>query len=717
MKVLEFLKNQKVKRVGIGFIIAFIILLLELFVFNYRAYSPQGSNFTVSTSNVQVSYAALVDDESASKPTYRITSNTYPSFKISFDEEKDIRTVAPLIDFTSEDIYRYEMSVTGYYVDNGKNITIEPYRTIEYIRGLEISRYYQTEFNHPVSQLEITFKAIDHTDSIYNQQFTFEGFELNYKVPFHFSAFRFLGLNFLALGTYGIVLLFINRKKEATDQPKKPLKQRILDFVIYALPIIGVTIIYALYANFMREFSSANSGTQLSKELVDAFLKGHVYLDAVPSDELLALPNPYDRAARNGVSYLWDHLLYNGKYYSYYGITPVFMLFLPFKVIFNRYLADAYVVLLFTIIGLVFMALSFETLVNQISLKRKIPLYLKYTLYLILAIGSGACFQVVRPYFYEVATSCAFMCAMIALFHFLKSGVLYPNPEKKYFYYHLVFSSLWVSLAVLARATFALYAIAHLIYLGYYFIKNRKEMVKKQIVLFFVLALAPYAVFGSIQCAYNYMRFGSIFDFGIQYSLTIADFMHMPFHFGNVLTSIFHFFFNPGVTMEYPFFMKGNTLTFGAAYYYYETGATIGLFARIPLLFSIFVLPFFIASTKKERLLRLLLGWFPCVIIPLIQVILTWQSGYATRYYTDFSWPILLFMIVLWLKFYDERVQSEHGELGVLVIMCASVLLGFIYTSGTILVYIPCITHYYGNAQPAFTNFYYRLGRLLSFWR
>lgn len=718
MKFLNFLKNAKVKKIGIGLLISFIVLLLEVFVFNYRAFPGRGEKLFLNNTDVQVNYASLVEGDSYSEKTYEINGTSYPFLRIIFSEEKDIRTVAPQIEFVEPDIYRFEMSVTGYYTaPNGTRVTIDSYRNIDCVKGLNYSRYFETEFNHPVDQLNITFKAIDKTSSIKNLHFIFKGIEFNYKIPFYFSAFRFFGITGLGLGVYSIVLLFLHERKKLAEQPKRSIKQIILDVIVYALPVIGVIVIYAFYGNFMRPFASLDYGTQLSKELVDAFLKGHVHLDMVPSEELLALANPYDPKARVGISYYWDHLLFNGKYYSYYGITPVFLVFLPFKVIFNYYLSDAYAVLAFTVIGLIFLALSYETLIKQISLKNKVPLYLKYTLFLIVAIGSGACFQVVRPYFYECSTSCAFMCAMVALFHFMKSGILFKNPEKKYFYYHLVFSSLWMSLAVLARATFALYAIAHVVYIAYFFIKNHKELATKQKVLFFVCSLTPYVIFGSIQCVYNYLRFKSIFDFGIEYSLTIADFKHMPFHFGNVLTSFFHFLFNPGTPKEFPFFINYNTLTFGGAYYYYESGATVGLFARIPMLFGIFVLPFFITSTKKERLTRLLLGWFPCVILPFIQVGLTWQSGYATRYYTDFTWPMLLFMVVIYLKFFDEKAQSEKGQKGVLVFMSASLLIAFLYTSGTLLVYVPYITQSYGTPHYQFTNFYYRLGRLLSFWR
>ena len=72
-------------------------------------------------------------------------------------------------------------------------------------------------------------------------------------------------------------------------------------------------MIFAFYGNFTYKLASATDGTQISKELVDAFMKGHVYLDEKPSEALMALSNPYDPNMRGGISYLWDHLYYNGQ--------------------------------------------------------------------------------------------------------------------------------------------------------------------------------------------------------------------------------------------------------------------------------------------------------------------------------------------------------------------------------------------------------------------
>lgn len=70
--------------------------------------------------------------------------------------------------------------------------------------------------------------------------------------------------------------------------------------------------------------------------LAESMLNGHIYLDYDDIDpKLLEMENPYDPDLRKlqDVSFHWDHAFYNGHYYMYFGVVPVFLLFLPFRLI------------------------------------------------------------------------------------------------------------------------------------------------------------------------------------------------------------------------------------------------------------------------------------------------------------------------------------------------------------------------------------------------
>ena len=75
------------------------------------------------------------------------------------------------------------------------------------------------------------------------------------------------------------------------------------------------------------------------EKLAEAFLEGHLDIDYGDMDpKLLALENPYDPAERQkaGVFYHWDHSFFNGKYYMYFGVVPVVLVFLPFRAVFGQ---------------------------------------------------------------------------------------------------------------------------------------------------------------------------------------------------------------------------------------------------------------------------------------------------------------------------------------------------------------------------------------------
>ena len=70
-------------------------------------------------------------------------------------------------------------------------------------------------------------------------------------------------------------------------------------------------------------------------QLAVSITEGHFYLDIEPSEELMAMDNPYDRNQRDAdhVEFQWDTAYYNGKYYSYFGVLPVFIYYLPYYLI------------------------------------------------------------------------------------------------------------------------------------------------------------------------------------------------------------------------------------------------------------------------------------------------------------------------------------------------------------------------------------------------
>ena len=722
----EKFHNKLIRRAAIFLGLFAVTVLIECTAFNYRAFPGRGEVSAYdadSTSLVATEVTKTTEVTEDGKQVWKTKSRTWPTFTLNFDEPKTVNTVFLDLFFEDDRVYRYEADVRGSYIENGKTITVTSSMTMEVVRGAEYTKYFMPDFNHAMDKITIALKSVGNFSYIVGTKMDFGGIHINEKMPFNFSWVRVGFMMIAASSTMFFICLFRDRhikddefaRGEATPKKKIPWAE----IIVYAIPLAAIILMYALHGNFAHNVFNPDYGSQISKELVDAFMHGHVYLDAVPSDELLALPNPYDTAARNGVSgVLWDHLLYNGRYYSYYGIAPVFMLFLPARLLTGQYLYDAYGVLIFSLVGTLFMSLSYERLLRLSFKDRPVPPVMKFLVYGILVVGCGVFFNLERPYFYEVATSSAFMCIMIGLYHVISCGLIKDAADKKYFYYHLVMGSVWGGLAVLCRPTMALYSVCHVILLVVFLVKRWKGEMKewKPRILFLVASLSPYVVLGGVQCVYNYMRFGSILDFGIEYSLTIADFKNMPFHFGNVLTSIHNFMFGGfSVNPSNSFFIRGFNARFGGGYYFFETSSTIGLYVRCPILLAMFAIPFREKGDWKLRLERFFTRWIPCLIFPFVQVAITWQSGFATRYFLDFSWPMLFFALFYVLREYQK--SSKEGELAWFLLLGGQLFYGAVTMFNMCMIYIPNLTHHYGADKHLYTRFYYFLNREIMFWR
>jgi hypothetical protein len=89
--------------------------------------------------------------------------------------------------------------------------------------------------------------------------------------------------------------------------------------------------------------------------LVDGFLKGQTSLSVEPAPQLLALGDPYNPEL-NGPWRLWDASLYRGKFYLYFGPTPV-LLMLPWRVVLGHPMPERLAVAAFAAAGLCALAL------------------------------------------------------------------------------------------------------------------------------------------------------------------------------------------------------------------------------------------------------------------------------------------------------------------------------------------------------------------------
>ena len=416
---------------------------------------------------------------------------------------------------------------------------------------------------------------------------------------------------------------------------------------------------------------TSQGGDQISKGLVDAFEHHQVNLLEEPSEDLLKLDNPYEYVKRDAEvgsgNFLWDHCFYNGKYYSYYGIGPVLALFLPYHLITGYYFPSGWATLMFSLIGILFLTKIYLAVIEKKF--RDLPTNTVTAGLITLQLSSGIMFSAARPTFYELAIASGFMCVAIGAYLLMTSNILWDG---KISYVRLGFASFFLGYAVLCRPTLAVYCIAALFFFAGGLKKALDGLEKRQKTRTFfkyaAVALVPLGIIALGQMTYNYLRFDNPLDFGIQYSLTINDFTRAEFHWKYVLINMYAYLFNmPHFTPRKFTYLASSAERFGINGYTFFDDAgknlvSVGIIYRaLPIFAYLFSGKALKLVEKKKRILPALLIGVTCVLMPLVIIFSSWESGYAVRYNADFSWQMVIGALVVAFTLY-KSIKSESTK-------------------------------------------------------
>ena len=617
------------------------VLLLEAVVFNFNCYHLYRGGYEEAGLNLsQASVSGFMKQGDSYVSSGESASVEFTSVG------KRIGTI------------RLDLSSTDYKTDYAIDFADETNASYRIRSGLvsgsvyseiDATQYVVCDFSGAVSKLRIRF------DNIGSQTVTLRGVTINEAYPSYFNWFRVI---LLLLGV-AFVWLFkrsVNFRKPIgqTDSTAKSVTA-----VLIAVAIVIAAILGSINIDLSKDFS-LTTGNQLTKEQVDALEKGQIELLTEPSDQLLDMENPYDWSARldNGVSYLWDHVLYNGKYYSYYGSGPVFLLFLPYHLITGHYFPSGIAGLLFNALGLIFIGMTFYLLMKKLF--KDLPLSM-YTAALVMIFAAcGVWYCTVWVNFYELAQSSGFAFVAMGAYFLVSSNVI---GEGKIRPSRALLSSLFLALAVTCRPTTAVWCVAAVAFIvaGVLKLKREEHPAKGRYAVYLVCALAPFAVIGGLQVLYNYIRFGSFTDFGIAYSLTINDFTHTEFHTQLAAIGFFDYLFAPpSFSGSFPYVQTTLSDLGVNGYYFVATRNGVGLLFRALPMFFLFAAPFALKRIDKKRRVRTaVLFSIAAFVAPCIVIASIWESGYGARYMMDFAWQMLTCALIVMFFLYRELKSDE----------------------------------------------------------
>ena len=619
-----------------------IILIIEAVVFNFNSYHLWRGEYNKKDLNLSTASA-----QNFSKNQLGYTATGSGTFEFS-DINERVGTI--LLDVNSNH-YKVDYSID--FTDE----TAETYRCRSglvkgsVVKGIESTKYIVCNFSGKVGKLKIHLSSENQTDII--QVFSAK---INYDFPSECNYGR------IAIFLLAALFVFLFKKSIALRSPiseKGVLLKRVTAVIIATAIIVSMTLSFTNVKG-MSDFSM-NTGNQMTKEMVDAFEKGKVELDAQPSQSLKDLKNPYDWGVRleQNADCLWDHVYYNGKYYSYYGAGPVVLLFMPYHMFTGHYFPSAWAGIIFNSIGLLFIGLAFYVLIKKFFPDISIGIFTAALVTIFASCGVWYC--TVNVNFYEIAQSSGFCFTAMGAYFMLASNVIGGGKIIKR---NVLLSTLFLAIGVTCRPTTIIWCVVSIAFIIVGLLKLKNENTdKKQIIIYLAAALIPFIIIGGAQMYYNYARFGSFTDFGIDYSITINDFTKTEFHTQAAAVGFFDYIFAlPSFTGQFPYFTSTVSNLNINGYYYVMTMNGCGiLFRALPTL-AIFVSPFALKYVdKKKRVTTAILFTLCAVVVPFVVIESIWESFYGVRYMMDFAWEMTAcaFMVIFLLY---RNLKSEEAK-------------------------------------------------------
>ena len=419
----------------------------------------------------------------------------------------------------------------------------------------------------------------------------------------------------------------------------------------------------------------------------DAFMHGQLHLVTEPDPRLASLENPYDPYQRGDISYLWDTVYYNGKYYSYYGVAPIFFVMFPV------YILSGFTIVPNGLFCLTLASVLYAYGIFRLSLLLKekyaanLPSWFVYIFSFLIFVSSlGYNFINFRwtDWKYRIPFAYAAVGMTLFLAYFFEG--LKREKFKQHLYWGL--SALFYVLIMGSRPEVGILAILVVPFLVRYILEGRTELTKgKKKDLFPLISFGAVLLIGGVALAgYNYLRFGSFTEFGSNYQLTVNDARTNTLNKEGFLNAFYHYFWQQPIFSEniqqagfagFFAFDKFPFLTTQTIRLNHETHSyvwdSVGVLAN-PMVFLAFLLPVGLIANKKYD------EWLYLILPPFLLLILCWLmyclGGVCMRYILYF-WPIAgIWVLSIFYSSYSTLAKEKSTRTPLIVVSLVLAFLG-----------------------------------------
>ncbi len=671
-----------------------ISLFLEITLFNYTHYATlfTSKNFGIVYSEQEQSFISNANE-------YLLTgiavqdSLLLPDSLSSF-EFKNLNTEIASIYIEPVFLQGNTQSIRIIWADEESSAR---FIDVSIIKGLDFSNYININPRGKVSNLIIAFLE---------NNIAIKQIELNREIPMVIMPIRLVIV-------FGILFLLICLKNAEIREKiswfcfdylyeKTNFKQHIgFAVLICAMLIFNFLVSYTVYG-FKDNELAAEFIKMYSHQMTDALLKKQLHLDIEVPKALRVAERPYDNEYRKlkGMFINWnnksldtlenallgDRTYYKGKFYSYFGMVPVIILFAPYKLITGNYLPSSMGAFLFASLATVLLMLLWKQIVQN---------YLKNLPYFFFLMGGVALYAcslipvvLIENKFHIIAQYSALAFVILGVMALLQAK---ENFSIKY----LAISSLSFALAVGCRPSALFWSILIPVVLW----DKRKELMNSS--KYMLAIIIPFIIVGSILAWYNYARFDSPFLFGDTYMITKANQIMLnkisiigKIH-SFIKTFLFMLFNPPVLDLTFPFISaKTSIIPLAKSSFMYDSSIIVGILC--------FPIIWFLFYVRKVVLLRNFI--FAGIFISLLNIIIfAFTGGIVSRYTMDFSWIMALGALICAFQLQENEPAMRKVILKAFYSCCIfTISFVFFYTIsyrilmgfGTSVILDPKIQHY-----------------------
>lgn len=678
-------------------VILVVCILLDLFFFNYGHWHSPGGRELTDRSLVPSESLEASDSDSEGSPGGSADSGQADGFTVALgnglerteygtylvtDEEQaylSLRDINEKVDTLYLNVVNPaapDVHYTLLFTDSA-NADLRSLQGRTVVSGVPESRYVQLHFSGITRSMRISFN-VEEGDELHIRKI-----HLNVRVPLFFHPGRIL-----LIWLIGMLLVIFGPRSwiYTTRLDLREGRQRFLVAAILLINIIATTsAAKAADPSVWRELRDSRDYQEKEYELyAEALLKGHTWLDIRPPRYLTRMRNPYDRFQRDSLAdqydekVLWDVAYYNGRYYVYFGIVPAILSFVPVRLVTGRALPTWKAVQGMAVLLWLASFYLIYVLVRKYFKKISLGIYLLLTVTFVFA--SGVIYLVTFPVVYSVPFIYGLVFSIAGLALWMRSFDRKGNPHRM----RMVIGSLLIALTLGCRPTMILSVILAFPVFWEQIREGKFFVPKKESLLNTGAVILPFIPVGLLLMSLNSARFGSPFDFGADYNLTVSDLTKKTYSIARNIPVLFQELVQPlHIEPQFPF-ITGVEVTTGYQGYMFKDKMIGGFFALNML--ALFC--FWIFRIRKKMRAQKVFGLAATAFgIAVLLVELDVQiGGISQRYMIDYGWLFMLTAILAILTILETT--DKHGYFAylkiilVLTVLCVGVNYLSVFSDG-----------------------------------